>query len=308
MTSIGPSSSEPDQAPLSPNSLFSVESSELACTQDPADDHPLNQEPFEGRSLGTGIDSAEPACFFDLTSRSIVPFPAIPGLYYLPNLIDHKTEAEWMSEISRLNFFNNQSNNQMMFFSRPNNPSQLSPPQDDSFQKQELAEDHGHSFLQWPAFLIDLIRRLPSLLSAVNPDNLERLNDLFFGSDKMDLPWQVIINLYRPGEGIEQHVDLIERFDEIILGISLGSNVAMEFEPVGQHEPSPSRQLYLEQRSGYIISREARYDWTHGIRANQLYDWVCDSSSNETRKVLRVRTRVSITIRRLKSSADLLKD
>jgi alkylated DNA repair dioxygenase AlkB len=305
MTSIGSSPSEPDQAPLSPNSLFSVDSSELACTH-AAD--PLKQGTFGGQSPGSDIDRGEPACFFDLTSRSIVPFPAIPGLYYLPNLIDHKTETEWMSEISQLNFFNNQSNNQMMFFSRPNNPSHSSPAQEDPYQKHELVEDHGHSFLKWPTFLIDLIRRLPSLLSAVNPDNLERLNDLFFGSDKMDLPWQVILNLYRPGEGIEQHVDLVERFDEIILGISLGSNVAMEFEPVGQHEKSAGRQLYLEQRSGYIISREARYDWTHGIRANQLHDWVCDSSSHEIRKVLRVRTRVSITIRRMKSSADLLKD
>ncbi|WAR60740.1 hypothetical protein PtB15_9B679 [Puccinia triticina] len=281
-----------EQAPLSPSSLFSVVSSELACTEDPAE-HTFKQKTSGERLSGTEIDHVEPACFFDLIDQSILPFSAIPGLYYLPNLIDHRTETEWMSEISELNFFNNQSNNQMMFFSRPNTPRQLSTQDNHGIHQQELA-DQEQSFLQWPTFLIDLIRRLPSILSTVNPDNLDHLNDLFFGSEKVNLPWQAIINLYRPGEGIEQHVDLVERFDEVILGISLGSNVAMQFEPVGQREKNVSRQLYLAQRSGYIIARDARYDWTHGIRANQLYDWVCDSSSHETRKIMRMRTRRSL--------------
>ncbi|KAH9448348.1 hypothetical protein Pst134EB_022333 [Puccinia striiformis f. sp. tritici] len=291
-----------EQAPMSPDSLFSVDSSENQV------DDSVEQESTEERPPSAGIGCVEPACFFDLTSRSIVPFPAVPGLYYLPNFIDHIKESEWMSEISKLNFFSHQSKNQMMFFSCPDEFPEQSP-QDDHNQNQDLVhQQQQHSFLNWPTFLVNLIDRLPSLLAAVNSEDLDHLNDLFFGSDKSNLPWQVIINLYRPGEGIEQHVDLIERFDEIILGISLGSNVAMEFKPVNQNGTNTGHQLYLEQRSGYIIAREARYDWTHGIRANQKYDWVRDSSSHETRKVLRVRTRVSITIRRLKSSADLLKD
>jgi alkylated DNA repair dioxygenase AlkB len=306
MTSLDALSPEP-KAPTSPDSLFSVDSFELTNGAEDLEDY-IAPEDAEDYSQGPQIDDCiEPAHHFDSADRSILPFPAVPGLYYLPDLIDHVTETEWMSEISNLNFFNTQSNNQMMFFSRPKTLSQR--PRQETLT-QELDYTPGkHSFLNWPRFLVDLIARLPALLSAVNPNNVDQLNDLLLGPNKADLPWQVIINLYRPGEGIEHHVDLVERFDEIILGISLGSNVAMEFERVDHHAQSSSRQkLYLKQRSGYIISRVARYDWTHGIRANQPYDYVCDSSTLETRKVLRVRTRLSITIRRLKSSADLLKD
>lgn len=300
--------SEPvDEGPKSPDSLFSVDSAELGYSSschDPENDPAI----VDYCSQGPDIDdeSMEPACHFDCTDRAIIPFPAVRGLYYLPNLIDHSTENEWMSEISKLNFSNNHSNNQMMFFSRPN----FSLPVSSAERHRPDLTPREHSFLNWPPFLVDLILHLPHLLSSLDPpeNDLDHLTDLFFGSEKRDLPWQAIINLYRPGEGIEQHLDLVERFDEIILGISLGSNVAMEFQPFAPNKRESRQKLYLQQRSGYIIAQDARYDWTHGIRANQPYDWVYDSSSRETRKILRLRTRVSITIRRLKSSADLLKD
>ncbi|KAI9447703.1 hypothetical protein H4582DRAFT_2068309 [Lactarius indigo] len=43
---------------------------------------------------------------------------------------------------------------------------------------------------------------------------------------------QAIVNLYRPGEGIAPHVDLLNRFGDGIIGVSLGGGVAMRFARV----------------------------------------------------------------------------
>lgn len=304
----------------SPNSLFDEDGSELDGSQHlpvtfittKTSSSPI-ENPHPSLSTPAEEDDGKdfkPARFFVNPNRSILPVQPIPGLYYLPRFIDHSTELDWMNQIGELNLDHRRSHNQMMFFSHlkpaysPGIPSDAGHVDD----RSNRVEGPQHSFLSWPKFLVELIDRLPSLLSKVNPNNLDGINDLFFGPQKSRLPWQVIINMYKPGEGIEQHVDLIDRFDEIILGISLGSSVTMQFESTIDQPPEIDRiqRLYLEQCSGYIISRQARFVWTHGISANRSYDWVHDDSNDEIRKILRLRTRVSITIRRLKPNADLL--
>lgn len=120
---------------------------------------------------------------------------------------------------------------------------------------------------------------------------------------------QVILNLYTPGEGISPHVDLLKRFGDGIIGVSLGSGCVMRFakassSAVGVDGPArtstldesahPSEalstsqivegedgsiyDLYLPERSVLVLSSDARYKWTHGIERRKS-DFVTQSAS-----------------------------
>ncbi|KAF8592284.1 hypothetical protein K439DRAFT_1626304 [Ramaria rubella] len=82
---------------------------------------------------------------------------------------------------------------------------------------------------------------------------------------------QAILNHYNPGEGITSHVDLLTRFADGIIGVSLGSGTVMTFQKVLQegalHEPEEEDRydIYLPERSILVLTGDARYKWTHGI-------------------------------------------
>lgn len=81
-----------------------------------------------------------------------------------------------------------------------------------------------------------------------------------------DVPEQVIINEYEPGQGIAPHVDCEPCFGETIASISLGSVCEMCF----QHKLSEDvKSILLEPNSLLVLSDRARYNWTHGIAARK---------------------------------------
>lgn len=75
-------------------------------------------------------------------------------------------------------------------------------------------------------------------------------------------PNQLLINRYLPGQGISHHTDHLKYFNSIVVGITIGSGIEMEFVKAGQTVP-----IYLEPNSLYVMSKDARYKWTHGIRS-----------------------------------------
>lgn len=78
------------------------------------------------------------------------------------------------------------------------------------------------------------------------------------------IPDQVIVNEYLPGQGIALHTDCIPCFGDTVASISLGSGCQMDFES-GEERTSH----YLEHQSLLILSGEARYQWKHGIAARK---------------------------------------
>lgn len=74
------------------------------------------------------------------------------------------------------------------------------------------------------------------------------------------IPDQVIVNEYLPGQGIALHTDCIPCFGETVASISLGSGCQMDFE-----SDVKRTSHYLEPQSVLILSGEARYQWKHGI-------------------------------------------
>ena len=81
-----------------------------------------------------------------------------------------------------------------------------------------------------------------------------------------DIPDQVIINEYVPGQGIALHVDCEPCFGDTILSLSLGSDCVMGFSHL--HSEAVHRQL-LQAGSLVVMKKEARYEWQHGIAARK---------------------------------------
>ena len=79
-------------------------------------------------------------------------------------------------------------------------------------------------------------------------------------------PDQLIINEYKPGQGIANHVDCEPCFGDTIVTISLGARCIMDFTNVRTKEKI---EVLLEPRSLAVISGEARYSWKHGIAARK---------------------------------------
>ena len=75
------------------------------------------------------------------------------------------------------------------------------------------------------------------------------------------VPDQVIINEYKPGQGISAHIDCESCFGPRIFSLSLGSQVIMEFTQDG----NPKKEILLTPRSLVMIYGEARYKWKHSI-------------------------------------------
>lgn len=79
-----------------------------------------------------------------------------------------------------------------------------------------------------------------------------------------ELPDQVIVNEYQPGQGISRHIDCTSCFTSTIASLSLNSTVQMEFE---NRFSNKKGSMMLDTRSLLVLSNEARYDWLHSIAA-----------------------------------------
>jgi hypothetical protein len=119
---------------------------------------------------------------------------------------------------------------------------------------------------------------------------------------------QAIINLYRPGEGISPHVDLLQRFGDGIVGVSLGDGgVAMRFARAG--EDGDEYEVWLPSGSVLVLTGEARYEWTHGIapRLKDKVELVAAGAGEGDRWMWQGRgVRVSVTYRWLLPGADIV--
>jgi alkylated DNA repair dioxygenase AlkB len=113
--------------------------------------------------------------------------------------------------------------------------------------------------------------------------------DLFQGRGLLARsPDQVIVNEYEPGQGISNHIDCEPCFDDNIASVSLGSPCVMNFTRQSTGEVVP---VLLEAGSAVILTREARYNWMHGIPARK-------KDTFDGRSFTRSR-RVSLTFRKV---------
>ncbi|XP_011196240.1 alkylated DNA repair protein alkB homolog 8 [Zeugodacus cucurbitae] len=106
-----------------------------------------------------------------------------------------------------------------------------------------------------------------------------------------EVPDQLTVNVYEPGQGIPPHVDTHSAFLDPILSLSLCGEVVMDFRRCSDRQP-----LILLRRSLLVMSGASRYDWTHGITPRTLD--VVPSETGLT--VMQRQKRISLTFRRLR--------
>jgi len=108
-----------------------------------------------------------------------------------------------------------------------------------------------------------------------------------------NLPDQMTVNYYEPGNGIPPHIDNVTAFDEFIISLSLCSSVAMEFR---HGETKKFAKLNLEPNSLLVLKGEARYKWSHLI-AERKHDLLLNK--NQFLTVKKREKRISLTFRKV---------
>jgi len=157
---------------------------------------------------------------------------AIPGLTYLPAIITAGQEQQLLRAIDSSHWITD---------------------------LKRRVQHYGYRY-DYKARNIDAASRLgdlPLWLKALASDLCTR--QLF-----QDLPDQVIVNEYQPGQGIAAHIDCVPCFKETIASLSLGSSCMMDFT-CGKEK----REVYLEPRSLIVLTGDARYRWMHAIAARK---------------------------------------
>merc|ERR1719445_661614 len=77
---------------------------------------------------------------------------------------------------------------------------------------------------------------------------------------------QLIVNEYNAAQGIAQHTDRTHVFGPVVAGLSLFSAVVIEFRA---KKGGAVKEVLLPPRSVFIMTGPARYEWTHGIKAER---------------------------------------
>lgn len=101
-----------------------------------------------------------------------------------------------------------------------------------------------------------------------------------------EVPDQLIVNEYKQGQGIANHVDCEPCFGDTIISLSLGSTCIMDFI---NKETKEKIEVLLEPRSLVVLKGDARYLWTHGIVGKKTDDFKGQRHERTTRVSLTFR-------------------
>jgi alkylated DNA repair dioxygenase AlkB len=155
--------------------------------------------------------------------------PAIAGLRYIADFIDHEAERQLMARVDAGTWNTTLQRRTQHYGRRYDDPA---------------AGEAATAARPLPDWLQPLCIRLQTEgLCDTRPD-------------------RVSINEYLPGQGIAPHIDAGPELISTIMILSLSSPCVMEFT-----HPATGRTIsrLLERRSLNVIAGEARHDWLHGI-------------------------------------------
>jgi len=177
--------------------------------------------------------------------------PRIPGLIYRPGFVGSAEAERLMAEIEREEWRKDLS---------------------------RRVQHHGWRYDYKVRKVTDEMRLGPL------PDWAQRLAERLHSEGLVPhVPDQVIVNEYVRKQGISEHVDCVPCFADGIVMISLLESWEMVFR-----RRDVTKRLLLEANSVAVLTREARYEWTHEIPSR-----VKEPSG------LRRQRRVSVTFRKV---------
>lgn len=158
----------------------------------------------------------------------------VKGLDYLPDFLSADAECRVLEQIDELPWQNDLKRRVQHYGYR--------------YDYKARAIDHSMYVGPLPPFAVEVAQRLLA-------QSLIR-----------EMPDQLIVNEYLPGQGITPHVDCEPCFKDTIVTVSLAWAYEMEFINVATQEV---KSLLLERGSALILRDEARYAWRHCIRARK---------------------------------------
>lgn len=137
--------------------------------------------------------------------------------------------------------------------------------------------DETHALGPLPAWSAPVVERLTRVLNA--PDapwpachasaSADARAGASAGASAYPAPDQMIVNEYKPGQGIGAHTDCVPCFGPAVASLSLGSQVIMDFS-CGYGTSARAVPVLLPQRSLVLLTGDARYRWRHAIASRML--------------------------------------
>ena len=173
----------------------------------------------------------------------------IPGLTYLPDFITEKEERCCLARIDRSEW---------------------------SGELERRVQHYGYRY-DYRARRVEASMFLGEL-----PEWLQAISERLATSRLFDAPPnQVIVNEYRPGQGISPHVDCVPCFGDTIASLTLQSGCVMEFR---QLRSRVLMSLWLAPCSLVVLRGGARYEWSHSI-PKRMKDVIVDQIIPRGRRV-----------------------
>lgn len=193
----------------------------------------------------------------DLFGKIIVdnnPLNNIEGLNYLPNYITFPEEAKIVEAIDNADWMTD---------------------------LKRRVQHYGFKY-DYRARRIDVSMKLGDLPFWATQIAERLFDDGFF----RNVPDQLIVNEYLPGQGISPHIDCEPCFEDTIVSLSLLSDITMDFT---QDFEKKKFSLPLRKRSLVVLQGDSRYKWKHSIAPRKS-----DKFDKQTVKRSR---RISLTFR-----------
>jgi alkylated DNA repair dioxygenase AlkB len=110
------------------------------------------------------------------------------------------------------------------------------------------------------------------------------------------IPDQVIVNEYKPGQGISKHIDCEPCFTDTVASLSLGSKCIMDI--INKNNNKEVYPFLLEPGSLIVLKGESRYEWMHRIRPRKTDKYELPDLINKPQTFQR-ELRISITFRKV---------
>ena len=148
--------------------------------------------------------------------------------------------------------------------------------------------DETHALGPLPEWSAPVVERLTRVLNAPDAPWAACSAGASAGASAYPASDQIIVNEYKPGQGIGAHTDCVPCFGPAVASLSLGSQVIMDFS-CGYGTSARTVPVLLPERSLVLLTGDARYRWRHAI-APRMLDVIDGIDVPRTR-------RVSLTLR-----------
>ena len=164
-------------------------------------------------------------------SKQFILHPEIEGLSYLESFINKLESEEILKEIDALPWLSG----------------------DGALSRR--TQHYGYLYNYKSRSIPEMATPFPSFASKL----AKRLSKLGVFEQ---LPDQLIVNEYLPGQGISAHVDQPKIFGPVVVSISVIGNSMMVFRSKTSKQEV---NLWFPERTIVILQNDARYEWTHAI-------------------------------------------